>query len=157
LYIAMQRPGLYAAVYAISPCCLGPAEDLGAGNDAWRRLATLTPAQVATAEQTHDFSILAGMAFMTALAPAPDAGPLFVRPPFKLEKGRITPDSAAYEHYAAQFPLNQIDAHSAAALAGLRALGFDYGIHDQYAHIPPTTRAFSARLAELGVPHRFEV
>jgi hypothetical protein len=33
----------------------------------------------------------------------------------------------------------------------------DYGVDDQYAHIPTATRQFSLRLSELRIPHRLEV
>ncbi|MES1199402.1 MAG: alpha/beta hydrolase-fold protein [Pseudomonadota bacterium] len=156
IHIAMERPGLYSAVYAISPCCLAPVEDLGAASPAWSGvLAVHTQADVQAAAEHHDFYTVAAMALLTAISPDPNAAPLYVRIPFKEHDGQIAPDSAAYDHYQQQFPLYRI-AQSRDALAGLRAFGMDYGFNDQYAHIPPSVRAFSDRLSEYRIPHRFE-
>jgi S-formylglutathione hydrolase len=35
--IAMHRPDVFRARYAISPCRLDAVEDIGYGNSAWRR------------------------------------------------------------------------------------------------------------------------
>ena len=43
------------------------------------------------------------------------------------------------------------------ALQRLRGLALDYGVNDQYAHIPVATREFARGLAEFGVPYRLEV
>ena len=53
-------------------------------------------------------------------------------------------------------PLSRV-AETRAALLGLRAFGIEYGVNDQFAHIPLATRAFSERLAELRIPHRLDV
>jgi hypothetical protein len=41
-------------------------------------------------------------------------------------------------------------------LKRLRALAFDVGRRDQFTHIPPTNRAFSAALKRNGIAHTFE-
>jgi hypothetical protein len=79
-----------------------------------------------------------------------------VRFPYKIDNGQVVPDPANYDRFVAQFPVNRV-AQSHDALVGLRAFGFDYGIGDQYAHIPTATRLFSSRLAEARIPHRFEI
>ena len=62
----------------------------------------------------------------------------------------------AFDAYVARFPLWRIW-QSRDALLSLRALGLDYGVNDQFAHIPSATRAFSQRLGELRIPHRLDV
>lgn len=158
IHIAMDRPGLFAAAYGISPCCLAPVEDLGGGNDAWRRaLAMQSPADIQAAAQNNDFYPVAIMGILSAFSPAPDSPPFFVRFPYRIDEAhQVAPDPRTYEAWAAAFPVNEID-RARAALLGLRAFGIDYGVGDQYAHIPAATRLFSDRLTEARIPHRFEV
>jgi S-formylglutathione hydrolase len=157
LNIAMDRPGLYSAVYAISPCCLAPVEDLGPGNEAWpRTLALRSQAEVQTAAQRGDFYVVAIVGLLSAFDPAPEAPPLFVHFPYEMENGQLTPDPANYDRYTAQFPVNRIPS-APTGLAALRVLGMDYGVNDQFTHIPTATRMFSDGLAQARIPHRLDV
>jgi enterochelin esterase-like enzyme len=157
IHLAMERPGLYSVVYAISPCCLAPVEDLGFGNDAWQRAYRFEgEADLQAAMEARDFYAVAGIGVLTAFSPAPEAAPFFVDFPFVIERGQVVPEDGVFDAYVARFPLSQVAQHRD-ALAGLRAFGMDYGVDDQYAHIPTATRQFSLRLSELRIPHRLEV
>jgi S-formylglutathione hydrolase FrmB len=157
IHLAMGHPGLYSVVYAISPCCLSPVEDLGFGNDAWQRAYRFeNEADLAAAMEARDFYAVAGIGVLTAFSPAPDAAPFFVDFPFVVERGQVVPKNGVFDAYVARFPLSRVAQHRD-ALAGLRAFGIDYGVNDQYAHIPVATREFSLRLAELRIPHRLDV
>jgi pimeloyl-ACP methyl ester carboxylesterase len=156
IHIAMDRAEVFAAAYGISPCCLAPVEDLGAGNGAARRLFDLhTEADVQRAIAANDYYTMAGIALLSAFSPDPNAAPLHVRPPFKLADEALTPDPPAYDAYVAEFAVNRIP-QSRAALLSLRAFGFDYGYGDQYAHIPVAARMFAERLSEARIPYRAE-
>ena len=39
----------------------------------------------------------------------------------------------------------------------LRAFGLEYGINEEFPHIPVATRAFSQRLGELRIPHHLDI
>lgn len=157
IHLAMERPGLYSVVYAVSPCCLAPVEDLGVANDAWRRVAALRgAADIQAAIERRDLYTLGGVGLLTAFSPAPDSPPFYYRAPFRIVQQWVVPDDTVYDLYVAQFPFQRL-AQARPALAGLRGLALDYGIGDQFPHIPPTSREFSNRLAELRIPHRFEV
>jgi pimeloyl-ACP methyl ester carboxylesterase len=156
IHIAMDRGGVFAAAYGISPCCLAPVEDLGAGNGIAQHLFALhTQADVDAAIRGHDYYTMAAIALLSAFSPAPQAAPLHFRPPFKMSDDALVPDPPAYDDYVAQFAVNQIT-QSRAALMSLRAFGFDYGYGDQYAHIPVAGRMFGERLAEAHIPFRSE-
>ena len=154
---AMDRPGLYAAAYAISPCCLAPIEDAGYGNDAvGRAMAFRSPDDIKASLAKSDFYPVAVIALLAAFSPDPNNPPFYVRFPFKEEDHQLAPDDSVYDAFLARFPLYRVEA-ARAALARLRAFGIDYGIEDQFADVPAATRALSAKLAELRIPHRFEV
>ena len=156
IHIAMDRGGVFAAAYGISPCCLAPVEDLGAGNGTARHLFDLhTEADVHAAIAANDYYTMAGIALLSAFSPDAQAQPLHVRFPFKPSNEALVPNPPAYDAYVAQFAVNQIP-QSRAALLGLRAFGFDYGYGDQYAHIPVAARMFAQRLSEARIPYRVE-
>lgn len=157
LHLAMERPGIVSVIYAISPCCLAPVEDLGFGNDAWRRAAAIkTPQDVEAALGRQDFLAVAGIGLLAAFDPALDAPPLFARFPFSYVRGDMVPDRPAADRFSSQFAINNVE-RTASALRSLKALALDYGINDSWAHIPPSTNAFSHRLGDLAVPHRLEI
>lgn len=157
LHIAMERPGLYSAAYAISPCCLAPVEDLGFGNQSWSRAYSLRSSEeLQGAIERREFYTVAALGVLAAFNPDPNAPPFHVDFPFDIEGGQLAFDAPAYNAYLAKFPVYRV-AETRDALAGLRALGLDYGIDDQFPHIPIATTEFSQRLAELRIPHRFDV
>jgi S-formylglutathione hydrolase len=157
IHIAMERPGLFSVAYAISPCCLAPVDDLGFGNDAWQRAyAYDEPSDIQAAFENNDFYPVAAIGVLSAFAEAPAEGPFHVRFPVVLENGQFVPGGEAYDGYIARFPLSQL-AQRRSALLGLRAFGMEFGIDDQFTHIPVATRMFSERLSELRVPHRLDV
>jgi S-formylglutathione hydrolase len=157
IHLAMDHPGLYAAVYGISPCCLAPVDDIGLGNDAWKRaLALHSPADVQAALGRQDYFPVAVIALLTAFDPAPDSPPLCVDFPYKQVGVQIEPDDPRWEQFMLRFPLYEVQG-GREALLQLRAFGFDAGIDDQFPHVPAGARAFSDRLSELRIPHRFDL
>lgn len=157
IHLAMERPGIASAIYALSPCCLSPIEDVGLGNDTWKRTAEIrTEQDLAGALARQDYFAVAGIGILAAFAPNLDSSPFHVRLPFRIEQNRVIPDRKEYDRFSDAFAINRI-AQTANALRGLRAFGLDYGIDDHFAHIPKNTSDFSNRMTEFSIPHRFEV
>jgi len=157
LAIAMHRPGLFSAVWAMNPCCLAMVEDVSLANPAWSRMdrfATLDDLTAALRE--GDFYPMAIVGLAAALSPRPELPPLYVELPFRVEGGEVVPAEPAHGKWLASFPVAQARAHRD-ALAGLRALRLDSAFDDQFPHIPPSSRMLADSLAELGVPHVFEM
>jgi S-formylglutathione hydrolase len=156
LHLAMERPGVVSVVYAISPCCLDLVDDIGFGSELWKRAAAIkTPQDVDDALNRKDMFAAAGVGLLGAFDPAPDAPPLYVRFPCQVVGRDLIVDRPAVNRLVAQFAINNVE-RTASALKSLTALALDYGINDTFAHIPPSTAAFSRRLTELSVPHRLE-
>lgn len=157
VHLGMERPDRFSVAYAMSPCCAAPVDDLGFGNDAWKRAYRMeTPEAIDQALEGNDFYPVAALGVLAAFSPAPGKPPLFVDFPFEVVRGEVVLDQAEYARYLAAFPLYRV-AETRDALTRLRALALDYGIGDQFLHIPEASRELSHRLAELRVPHRFEV
>ena len=150
LVLGMKYPDRFSAVYAMNPAALGWAADLSTENPAFRSVIGRS-----------DFSEMQGfyepavICLSQAFSPNPSRPPFFVDLPFRLDGDRLVPDEPAFSRWEARFPLNMAERYrdNLMRLAGLR---FDSGYADEFTHIPITSRAFSARLTELGVPHVFE-
>lgn len=157
LHLTMTRPGLFSVAWAMSPCCLQPAEDLGFGNDAWRRAFRFeTEDDAMAALESNDFYAAAALGVLTAFSPDPDNPPLHVRFPFDMVRGELVVTDGEYDRYLDRFPVRQVAA-AREALRGLRGLALDTGIGDQFLHIPANTLELSRRLGEQRIPHLLDL
>ncbi|MEM9638424.1 MAG: alpha/beta fold hydrolase, partial [Pseudomonadota bacterium] len=157
LNLAIQHPGVFSVVWALSPCCLAPIEDLGFGNDAWQRAYDVTgPEDLQRLVESRDFYTLAILGLVTAFSPDPAAAPLYGDFPFEVVRGEIVLDDAAFERYRDSFPVRQVRA-ARHTLRELRGLGLGVGLGDQFSHIPAGTLAFSHQLGLERVPHRLDL
>ncbi len=157
LHLAMEHPGVFSVVWAMSPCCLAPDEDLGFGNEAWRRVAAITgPDALQDLLAYRDFYALAILGIVTAFSPDPDAAPIYGDFPFDIVRGEVVLDDDAFDRYRDAFPVRQVrDARE--NLRNLRGLGMGVGLGDQFLHIPAGTLAFSQRLGTERIPHRLDL
>jgi len=157
LHLAMQHPGVFSVVWALSPCCLAPVEDLGFGNDAWRRASSITGSEdIQTLIENRDFYPIAILGILTAFSPDPDSAPVYGAFPFKVIRGEVNLDQESFDAYLDAFPVQQVRA-ARGSLRDLRGLGIDVGLGDQFLHIPAGTMEFSQKLGEERVPHHFDV
>ncbi len=157
LHMAMEYPEVYGTVWAMSPCCLDVGDDLGQGNPVWRKIAALESwEQVVEAAQQRDFYVVAALGILTSFLPNPERPPFLVDLPFGVQRGETVIVEPVYRRFVDQFPLARI-AERRDALLSMRGIGIDYGIADQFAHIPSATRRFSHRLAEMRIPHLLDV
>ncbi len=155
--LGMRHPEVFSSVYAMSPCCLDLAEDIGYGNTSWKKaLAFQSPADLVKSLQEGDFYPVAIYALASAISPNPDKPPFYVDLPMRHVNGELMPDDATYELWRTSLPMAQLPSYRANLLR-LRALAIDYGTSDQFAHIITTTPAFSRELARLRIPHRLDV
>lgn len=157
IHISMERPGVFASAYAMSPCCLDPVEDLGFGNSSWRQTyAFETEEEMEAALEAGELYGVAAMGIAAAFTPDPDNPPFYVDFPFEVVRGEVVLQQDEFSAYRGRYPVARIG-ETRAALLALRGLALDYGVGDQFQHIPAGTRELSRRLAEARVPHRLEV
>ena len=158
LTLPMDHPGVYGAAFAMAPCCLALNGDLGPANAAWHRaLAFDDPSDPGAALQNGDFYPVAILGMLSVALPDLENPPFYVEFPYAGDgAGFLSRVGPAHDRYRAWFPIERLD-ERAEGLRRLRALALDTGHDDQFPHIPPGARAFSQRLAELGVPHSFHL
>lgn len=149
---AMWHPEVFGAVYAMSPCCLGPEilRDFGERNPAaWpTTLALRTPAHVAAAPFISKLQV----AVTAVLSPDP-ARPLGLAFPFAPGAAPVPVDDVM-SRWRSATPERLVSRYAASPVR-LRALAFDAGTRDGFLHIPPTARALHAALTDAGIPHTF--
>ncbi|WP_299887984.1 alpha/beta fold hydrolase [uncultured Ruegeria sp.] len=157
LHLAMHHPGVFSVVWAISPCCLAPTEDLGFGNDAWKRASQIEDFDdVDALLESRDFYPIAILGIIAAFNPDPDNEPIYGDFPFEIVKGEVVLDDQAFDSYSDAFPIRQVRA-SRENLRELKGLGMGVGLGDQFLHIPAGTLALSQQLGDERIPHSLDV
>lgn len=154
--MAMRHPDVYRVAYALSPCCLEPVEDINWGNPAWGRVLDFKSMDDAfKALDAGEFYPMAIIAMSQVILPNPSK-PLLADFPIRRARGELLPDDATYNTWRDWFPVAEVR-NRRENLLKLKALAIDYGIRDQFSHIPVGTRHFAAELAELRVPFTLSV
>ncbi|HET6362832.1 MAG TPA: alpha/beta hydrolase-fold protein [Gemmatimonadota bacterium] len=156
--LAMLHPDVFSVAWGMNPCCLCCLEaDIAEDVELWTRIASYRSAEEmwAALEEKEDFWPMVVTGISAAFAPAPDAPPLYVELPARVEGGEVVRTAAA-DRIAAALPLAMVAGH-ADALRSLRGLAFDTAFDDEFAHIPLATKTFSDSLEALEVPHLYEV
>jgi S-formylglutathione hydrolase len=160
IMMGMKHPEVFSSVYAMSPCCLGMEADLTSINPVWRAALAAknkNKDQFGSDPQTiEQFWVDAFLSLAAAFSPNPNEGPLFVDLPYKDQNGSLVVNEPAWAEWHAKMPLD-IVSNYATNLLQLRGLFIDYGMADDFSHIPVTVRLFSDKLATLGVPHTVAV
>src|SRR5687768_13009533 len=152
LTVGMRNPGVFSAVYALSPCCLGSQYvDLTNPTTAnrWRRVIAVRDTSQIKPAGFHENLL---MALTAVYSPAPSRGPLFLAYPFA-DGSTLVPDSAALAGW--QTPLATLERYRK-NLSQLK-IGFDAGASDGLVDIPVNARAVHSKLTELGIEHSFEI
>jgi len=158
LSLAMHRPDVFGAAYAMSPCCLAWAAELTIERSAasWRRAVRFRdPRELRTALVEGEFLAVGYVAMAAAFSPDPRSR-MRVALPFALEGDRLVPAEPAHAAWRQAFLIEQLPAR-ARSLAGLRALGFDAGTEDEIGHIPIGVESFSRALRDAGILHTVEL
>lgn len=158
IMLAMKNPELYSAVYGLSPCCLGFEADFGPSNGGWKKAMSFASRdEISRRPETfEDFYAVAFLAMAAALSPAPDNRPMLVTFPFVADGEGLKENKPVMDLWKSKMPLYQVDAMSE-NLRKLKGIRVDYGENEEFPHIRETTRMFSQKLSENGIPHGFEI
>ncbi len=143
LRIAMNHPGVFSSIYAMSACCLAPRVPV---TEEMKPLETMTPEEAAKG----NFMVRATLASAAAWSPAPEKKPFFLEAGVKPD-GTIDPIVTA--KWAANAPLIMVAQHIP-ALKSLKAIAMDVGDKDT---LLPSNEAVHAELQRFGIQHSWEV
>ncbi len=153
LNVGMRNPGIFSAIYALSPCCLSVARSDPTGPDrvaTWRKVLSTTDTSQIRAAGFHANLL---MALAAVYSPAPDRPPLFVEYPIMARNDSLVTDTAIAARWKP--PLTQVERYRS-NLARMR-IGFDAGRSDGLADIPVNVRALHEMLTGFGIDHFFEI
>ena len=157
LVLGMKHADIFAAIYALSPCCTVPEADLGPDNPAWLKAIHLTSRDQLKGppKSFEDFFVRAFVAVSAAFSPGSE-GPLYVNFPYREREGKLERNETIYPKWASKFAVNMIEDNKQ-NLSKLRGIFIDYGEKEEFTHIRIGARLFSAALAERNIPHIFEI
>ncbi len=149
LSIAMNRPDVFAAVYAMSPCCGDLVGDFAFESPAWNDADAIgSPAEFDASDDFYGRVLTA-----IGAAWAPDASsPLNSRRPVN---GGVIDEEIA-RRWRARTLAGKIES-SAGNLRRLDGIGLDVGDREEFGHILLSTPALSERMTALGIEHDFEI
>lgn len=145
LRIAMKRPDVFSAIYALSSCCL---------NEGWvrpGRSGEPTPAELVTSideVRGRRGSAARALAVAASWAPNPGKPPLFLDLPVR--NGEVVPEVAV--KFAANSPVAMLDQY-VFHLRKLTAIALDIGLEDG---LLASNQLFVDGLKRYGIPHTFE-
>ncbi len=154
LRVGMNRPKVFGAVYALSPCCLEGYDQVP--DVVWERL--LSYEDVDALQRGYREGDFYGMTVVAAgawITPNPDDPPFFVDLPVRLVDGELRRDEELSAHWAAATLTARIN-EKLNVLRDLRGLYLDHGNRES-ASLVEGVRQFSQALSERGVAHRYEV
>lgn len=143
LRLGMKYPDVYAAIYALSPCCM----DGGANTNAelMTRLEAFTPEQLDGA----NFFEIAAFATSAAFAPNPQNPPLYLDLPAKNGE----PRQDVINKIIANRTLNYVDQYIL-NLKKLKAIALDAGLQDR--GISEASKKLHEILESYQIPHFYE-
>jgi len=144
LRIGMKRPDVFAAIYALSSCCL----DEGNVQARSERLSLAEAVHTIEGGRDADRSAKGTLARAAAWAPNPDNPPLYLDLPTK--SGAIQPQVAV--KWAANSPVAML-AQYVPNLMKLDAVALDIGRQDG---LITSNEVFVAELSRFGIPHTYE-
>jgi S-formylglutathione hydrolase len=142
--IAMKRPDVFSAVYALSSCCLneGTIRPPGSG------VTPLAESIKSPEEAQGNRDVMGTLARAAAWAPNPTNPPFFFDLPTK--NGEVQPDIA--EKWAANSPVAMLDQYIG-NLKKYKAIALDIGLQDS---LLAGNQVFVDRLTRFDVSHTFE-
>ena len=155
--MAMRHSDVFSVAYAMSPCCLAMAGEIGPSNEAWRRMDRFRDASsLQEAAQHGDLYPIAIVGLAAVLSPDSQKPRLYVDLPYVHRGGALVAVPGVVARWRRGMPLAQVG-KSKESLLHLRVpIRLDYGFDDQFAHIPPATRLFADSLAAYHIPYRLD-
>ena len=145
LRVAMKAPGVFSALYVMSPCCLAPGSPPPDGQAMARAAAIKTPEEIAAA----DFFTKAMLASAAAWSPDPKNPPLLISLPIG-ESDKVAEVLADWTANGPVFMVHQY----LPALKTYRAIALDSGDQDP---VPARLQRLHELLDNYGIRHSFDI
>lgn len=145
LKIAMNHPEVFGLVYALSPSALGWSEDFTIDNPSFELISKTEKQE----DFKNDFYSMVFMAMGRSYS-ANTKSKYMVDLPVQYKSGQRWIDSATLNIWNKELPLNMAS-ERLRNLKQMKAIGIEYGINDEFAHIPTTCNKFKEKLDSAGI------
>jgi S-formylglutathione hydrolase len=170
LYIGMRNPDVFSAVYALSPCCTGPAFSMPSftsaesdrlepfWQDIYTRMSALTSKDQlpgARLSKPEDFWLNAQLAAGAAYAPNPERPPLYADYLYEQRNGEFVRNETAFERRRAHSAYHMINEYED-NLRSLNGLLIDYG-ENEMMPLAIGNAEFAEALGQRGIPFILEI
>lgn len=142
--IAMKRPDVFSAIYAMSSCCLNEGTVRAGRGGQPSAAESITSVEEARGNRGAQGTL----ARAAAWAPNPANPPLYLDLPTK--DGEVVPEVAV--KWAANSPVAMLDQY-VPSLKRYRAIALDIGLQD---NLITSNQVMVDRLTRFGIPHTFE-
>jgi S-formylglutathione hydrolase len=159
LSIALHRPDVFGAVYAMSPGLFGPngASDRLGDDSAFQPIVDLADKLAGKPVAERAKGLIGGgtgffdVAYGAAFVPDPEA-PALMKLPYRSDGGKLVLDQAVWKLWEDGFGgiPDKLEAYGSKPQQ-LRAIGIDYGIYDEYAWIPEGCQTFVGLANKAGL------
>jgi hypothetical protein len=150
--IAMLRPGVFGAVYALHPVGMGTGLQPGYRRPDWK----IVHESRSWEDLRRDTYAPIFVAMAQAYLPNPRRPPFFCDFMVEPAGGGFPPHTRNIITLYSRFLLDSLLVEHAESLKELRALKIDWGRHDATPGHVYANQAFARKLTEYGVPHRTE-
>ncbi len=148
LKVAMLYPDVFGSVYAMSPSILNWGEDFHPLHQSFEKAL-----KAQTMEELYsDAYAIAFAAMGRVFSPEPLKRPFGYQLPIKSVNGTYHTDSSIIKRWEANFVNNLLDQHGS-GLKNLNGLGIDWGIRDDYKHIPTSCEEFCRKLDSMQIDY----
>jgi S-formylglutathione hydrolase FrmB len=153
LKIGMMYANVFSVVYAMSPSVLGFTKDLGIEGVGFKRIQFVkTRDELITGSGYENILANAVIAIGRAFSPNPNNPPFYADLPYIYIGDSVQIKDDILDLWKKNSPIVMIDRYKE-NLKTLKALKLDWGRNDEITHVPPTCRAFSDKLENLGINH----
>ena len=159
LSIALHRPDVFGAVYAMSPGLFGPngAKNRLGDDYAFEPIVELAGKLSGKPAAERAKGLISGgtgffdVAYGAAFVPDPEA-PALMKLPYKSENGKLVLDQAVWKLWDDGFGgIPEKLAAYGSKPTQLKAIAIDYGIYDEYAWIPEGCKTFASLATKAGL------
>jgi predicted esterase len=147
--LAMQYPEVFGSVYAMSPSIVYWAEELTLKNPAFKRIGMAKGIKDIEADNYSIGFIAMGSTYSAE----ENHAPFNCKMPVNYNGDIMSIDSETLSIWEKQFPLKMVSSHIN-NLKRLNGIGFDWGINDEFAHLPITCNLLSDELSKFSIQHK---
>jgi enterochelin esterase-like enzyme len=149
--VSLLFPGVFGALYSLSPACLGLVEELGPNSDVYRQAFEIDSREELIKGYDHFYPNVV-VAMGRTFSPNPNNPPFYADLPYSYTGDGVKINTEVLQLWKNNMPMEMNDTLFD-NLRELKAIKIDWGRNDQNKHIPVSCRQFSEKLDSIDIKH----